>query len=255
MTTVWVSQDQLVAEGRKRMEDTEVVLDIGCGIQPQRYVSPAVHICCEPFDQYIEVLQTKIRSEYDRQYVILKGSWEDALRVVPPKSVDTVFILDVIEHLDKTDGLRLLHATEKLARRQVVIFTPLGFMPQCHADGKDAWNLDGGTWQEHKSGWTPEDFGDGWDFVACKDFHQTDHAGVAFPEPYGAFFAIRTVTEADKPTEAETRRKLIHGVRKELEEIRNMNVITDIGRLVHAVRRMKDTPVRAIYKRVVERFR
>lgn len=63
-----------------------------------------------------------------------------------PKSVDCVFALDLIEHLRKEDGLRLLDAVEEIARRRVVIFTPNGFLPQ--------GPLDGNPFQEHLSGWT-----------------------------------------------------------------------------------------------------
>ena len=65
-------------------------------------------------------------------------------------------------------------------------------MPQQHPDGKDAWGLDGGMWQEHKSGWSPEDFDDSWDIYASKVFHTADHEGKPFDEPFGAFVAVKT---------------------------------------------------------------
>jgi len=58
----------------------------------------------------------------------------------------------VIEHLDKTEAEILLKQTEKIARVQIAIFTPLGFMPQHHDNGKDAWGMNDATWQEHRSG-------------------------------------------------------------------------------------------------------
>jgi len=53
--------------------------------------------------------------------------------------------LDVIEHLAKEDGLRLMRAMEKISRRKVIFFTPSGFLPQCHLEKNDL--------QEHLSGW------------------------------------------------------------------------------------------------------
>jgi len=107
--------------------------------------------------------------------------------------VDTVFLIDVIEHLDKADALKLLKTTEVIARKQLVVFTPIGFMPQRNPDGKDAWGLDGGMWQEHESAWSPADFSDSWDIYASKVFHTADHTGKPFDEPFGAFVAIKCI--------------------------------------------------------------
>lgn len=69
---------------------------------------------------------------------------------VGAKSVDAAVSLDVIEHLERADGERLIEAMEAMARRSVVIYTPNGFLPQkASADN---------PWQLHRSGWTVEDF-------------------------------------------------------------------------------------------------
>jgi hypothetical protein len=65
------------------------------------------------------------------------------------RSVDAVVALDVIEHFGKADGLRLLGAMERTARRQDIVYTPNGFVPQAASDN---------PWQEHLSGWTVEEF-------------------------------------------------------------------------------------------------
>jgi hypothetical protein len=61
------------------------------------------------------------------------------------KSFDCVAALDLIEHLEKADGLRLLDYMERTARKRVVVFTPNGFLPQGEYDNN--------PWQVHKSGW------------------------------------------------------------------------------------------------------
>ncbi len=170
-----------------------------------------VHICCEPFQQYLEQLQEKIKHAHDRTFVLLKATWSEALELFPPKSVDSVFLVDVIEHLEKAEALRLLKATEALAREQIAVFTPLGFLPQRHSDGKDAWGLDGGDWQEHKSGWEPEDFDDSWDIYAAKVFHTEDGQGRVFEKPYGALWAIKSIGEVVlEDTEFSFEREKIH---------------------------------------------
>lgn len=189
----WFDKDQLIPAATGAMEKVDIVLDIGTGIMPENFIKPIVHICCEPFDQYITYLQKKISKEYDRHYVILKSTWADVLKIFPPKSVDTIFLIDVVEHLEKKEALRLIKQSEKIVRRQIVIFTPLGFLPQKHSDGKDAWGLQGGKWQEHKSGWNPEDFDNTWSIYACAAYHFTNNKGIKYKKPHGAFWAIKTM--------------------------------------------------------------
>jgi glycosyltransferase involved in cell wall biosynthesis/GT2 family glycosyltransferase len=193
MSTVWLEKDELMPTALRTIEGVDTVLDVGCGIRPQEYIIPAVHICCDPCQQYIEHLQKKVAGERDRQYVIIKADWSSVIDIFPSESVDTVFLLDVIEHVEKEEGKKLLRATEAIARRQVVVFTPLGFFPQYSPDGKDAWGLDGGKWQEHKSGWRPEDFDDSWDIYAAEVFHTQDHTEKKYESPCGAFWAVKNI--------------------------------------------------------------
>lgn len=65
------------------------------------------------------------------------------------KTFDSVVALDLIEHLTKKDGFKLLAQMEKIAKKNVIIFTPNGFIKQQSVNG---------DLQEHKSGWTPSDF-------------------------------------------------------------------------------------------------
>ena len=192
MNISWYEREQLLAEITKKLEYAEVILDIGCGIRPQELIKPKVHICCEPFGQYIDYLQKEVEKTALGNYIIIKAKWQEAVEIFPPKSVDSIFLLDVIEHLNKEVGLKLLKPTEDIARRQIVIFTTLGFMPQEHPDQKDAWGFDGGVWQTHRSGWWPEDFDEQWDIFGCRDFHTHDNMANQLKVPMGAFWAIKT---------------------------------------------------------------
>lgn len=60
-------------------------------------------------------------------------------------SFDSVVALDLIEHLEKQDGLDLLDAMERIATKKVVVFTPNGFLSQGEYDSN--------PWQVHRSGW------------------------------------------------------------------------------------------------------
>lgn len=132
------------------------ILDIGGGIRPQDIIEGETTVL-EPHAGYREWLAAN-RPDVK----VVEGEWQDALYLFAPRSFDHITILDVIEHLPKDEGLRLLTATLELARESVTVFTPYGFMPQEPSeDGIDAWGLHGGEWQRHRSGWTPDDF-DGW---------------------------------------------------------------------------------------------
>lgn len=151
---------------------TDIVVDIGCGVRPQTFFSPAVHICIEPFAQYRNIIKPFFPNL--SHFIFLKQTAEEAITVLDDESVDTIFLLDVIEHLEKEKGLSLIKECERVARRQVIVFTPLGFCPMHYEDAssKDAWGLDGASMQIHKSGWLPDDFGSGWDFHICVDCHE-----------------------------------------------------------------------------------
>lgn len=178
------SREDLMPAAAARLRRVHTVLDIGPGIRPQTLVSGFLHVCVEPYRPYAELL-----SREHPDYVVLNCTWSQALKLLPSDSVDTVVLLDVIEHLEKPEGARLLEQTIRLARSQVVVYTPLGFMPQGENEPKDAWGMDGTDWQVHRSGWSPEDFPD-WDILACERYHLQDAYGRQLEEPHGAFFAI-----------------------------------------------------------------
>lgn len=200
MAAHFFTKEELLAEIPKHIKSVEVLLDIGSGILPQRMVRSKVHICVDPHEEYVAHLQKyeDVRGDFEKSYVILNAAWEEVVRIFPPQSVDSVFLVDVIEHLAKEEVFYLLQKTEKIARIQVVLFTPLGFIPQRHPDGIDAWGLHGGKWQEHKSGWYPEDFDDSWECLVAPEYHYESNIGGKYEKPHGAFFAIKNVASVSK---------------------------------------------------------
>ncbi|MEM3833370.1 MAG: class I SAM-dependent methyltransferase [Thermoprotei archaeon] len=66
------------------------------------------------------------------------------------ESIDIVLAFDLIEHLNKNEGEDLIKSLEEIACKQVIIFTPVGFLPQYTS--KD------NPHQIHKSGWLPKEF-------------------------------------------------------------------------------------------------
>ncbi|MGD7024840.1 class I SAM-dependent methyltransferase [Rossellomorea vietnamensis] len=192
----------LQPEVLKHIKQTDSVIDIGCGIKPQQIIKPQVHVCIEPAAEYIEHLEKNIQNR-DRIYILINSTW-DILKIFPPNSVDTIIFTDVIEHLEKEDRRKLIGHARRVARVQVILFTPLGFLPQRHPDGKDAWGLEGGKWQNHKSGWEPGEFDSSWNIFVCEKFHSGRHNGELFDEPYGAFWAILNIERKAKSSQAFT---------------------------------------------------
>ncbi len=190
MAVHWFDQQTLDKVIRAKIRRVDVVLDVGCGIFPQTFFRPRLRLLCEPYGEYVQTLRARFPD--DPTVVILQGTWQEVLRLLPDRSVDSVFLRDLIEHLEKEDGRKLLQECERVARRQILVFTPLGFMPQDCAPGEvDVWGLGGGNWQVHRSGWTPEDFDDTWEIWASRDYHKVDGKGRVLDRPFGAFWAIR----------------------------------------------------------------
>lgn len=201
----YAPRERLIPEGVARMKLADTVVDIGCGLRPQPYVSPFLHICCEPYAEYFRHLCEYSRQCQDRIWVVLNLDWRGVVDIFPPGSVDSVFLIDVVEHLEKDQGLELLQRTTSLHPKQIVIFTPLGFMPQHHESNRDAWGLGGGVWQEHISGWTPEDLDESWEAVVCKDFHLADNLNRSLEKPFGAFWAFWSNPKSARKDEASVR--------------------------------------------------
>jgi hypothetical protein len=186
----WVGAEEIHARASELMLPASVVLDIGCGIRPQRFVQADFQICLEPSAEYLSFLKACTPGA---NLVGLPFSALQGLEFLGDKSVDSVFLVDVLEHMPRQVGEAVIAQCSRVARKQIIIFTPLGFMPQeVHAGEPDAWGMAGGELQQHKSGWNPEDF-ESWDVVACKDFHRVDHRGTEIDPPYGAFYAIKTL--------------------------------------------------------------
>jgi len=128
---------------RKALLGCESVLDVGCGVSPairQLGVSRAVGI-----DGYQpSVDRAKQLNTHDE---MIHGDVRELDRYFHKKQFDACVALDVIEHLIKPDGVRLMENMEKIAAKKVIFFTPCGFLPQRQSANDDL--------QEHLSGWEP----------------------------------------------------------------------------------------------------
>lgn len=151
------------------------LIDIGPGIRPFDGFKAKTHLCIEPHKEYADILS-------GQGYPVMLATGFKALPLL--HNFEVILFIDVIEHMFKEDGLVCLKYAMTIATKQIIVFTPLGFMEQkIGEDGLDAWGLHGGHWQTHKSGWTPDEF-QGWGIFVGKGYHGE----------YDAFTAIWNVT-------------------------------------------------------------
>jgi hypothetical protein len=221
MLTNYDDPGEFLNKAEQHIKVTEVVLDIGCGIYPINFFAPKVHIMVEPWKEYVDIL--KERYKRDSKILVFQANALDVLKTLADKSVDSVFMLDVIEHLEKEDGKILLTEVERVVIEQIVVFTPLGYMPQhIEVDKRDRWGLNGGEFQEHKSGWLPEDFGGDWEYHVCPEFHKYDDYGKELFPAFGAFYAIKNLTPSDLMSQETYAREFFKPTAKD----RELNALT-----------------------------
>ena len=146
----------------------KVAMDIGSGNTVLNYVNWDVLYRVDP--------TLIVRNETHD----IKGTWEDANVILSRENIDCVFLMDVIEHLQKREALRLLKEIEHHVKH-IVVFTPHGFMSQ-----------EDGDWNTHRSGWIADDFGDGWNTWVIKNYHTVDFKGRKLNTPVDALLAIYT---------------------------------------------------------------
>jgi SAM-dependent methyltransferase len=128
------------------LTDCRSVLDVGCG-------EKGTLVRRVPGIEYAFGVDLKIPSEdadVPRHAAYRELDVRSIASHFEPRSFDCVIALDLIEHLTRTDGERLLDGMERIARKRVIVFTPNGFLHQPPAPDN--------PYQEHLSGWRIRDF-------------------------------------------------------------------------------------------------
>jgi len=125
---------------RKGLVGCESVLDLGCGYNsPLQLIDIPKKIGVELFDPYLEESQKKgVHNEYIKADI--------RTLELPSKCYDAVFCSEVLEHLTKEEGHKLLKKMDSWARKSIIMTTPNGYIYQD--------DYDKNPHQEHKSGWS-----------------------------------------------------------------------------------------------------
>lgn len=128
--------------------ETDTVIDVGAGIRPMQWFKAKTHICVEPHSEYAMVLLLN-----NLPVVMIQAP--RALELF--EKAETVFLLDLLHHLEKDDGVETLRLAQEIATRQIVVREPLKWKE----DSTDHWGMGGEFWQTHRSHWSSDDF-PGW---------------------------------------------------------------------------------------------
>jgi hypothetical protein len=128
---------------RKALIGCSSALDIGCGSSlAMRQIGVPNTVGIDGYEPCI--VEARKLHTHDQ---LVHGDVTNLAGNFKPRQFDACVALDLIEHLTKEAGLKLMREMEQIARRRVVIFTPSGFLPQGHAEADDL--------QAHHSGWEP----------------------------------------------------------------------------------------------------
>jgi SAM-dependent methyltransferase len=132
----------------------EVILDIGCGsgrtFRALKLVdSSSSKKLAEAYAIGVDIFRSNLldaKNVYDE--VILSDA-----RYLPvkSKSAELVILSEVLEHLDRSDGLRLLDSLESVAKAQIVLTTPNGYVYEESAQRDNPW-------QTHRCGYNKTEF-------------------------------------------------------------------------------------------------
>lgn len=132
---------------QKELRGMETVLDVACGARSplSEFKKTFYSVGIDIFKPSIEKSKkAKLHDEYKIGNVLSLDKF------FKKKSFDAIVALDIIEHLEKKDGFKLLDQMEKIAKKKIIILTPYGFTQQ-HPFDKNPH-------QVHKSGWYPNEF-------------------------------------------------------------------------------------------------
>lgn len=189
LSAVYHNRKELNKDIWRHIRVVDTILDVGSGIRPQAFFNARLHYCIEPCEEYVGILLKRYGGE--GRIKIINDTVQNIMPIIKPQSIDSIFFLDVLEHLLKPDGAAALDWACMVAKQQVIVSTPLGFREQNYNMGeKDAWGLHGGQWQRHLSWWVPSNFyTDGWQVLVCERYSYLD-AGKVYEAPLGVMWAV-----------------------------------------------------------------
>ena len=59
--------------------------------------------------------------------------------------------------MNRADAEQVIHDLAFQVHKQLIVYTPIGFLEQHGGHDEDPWGLDGQEWQHHRCGFLPDD--------------------------------------------------------------------------------------------------
>ncbi len=128
------------------LKNCKTVLDVGCG-DNSALGRVSGKFKSEGLDIYKKSVETSKKKKLHNTYKV--GDIKKLDKLYKAKSFDACVSIDVVEHVSKKEGIKLIADMEKVAKKKVIILTPNGFYAQHHYLGN--------PYQKHHSGWKKED--------------------------------------------------------------------------------------------------
>ena len=124
------------------------ILDVGCGFgHPIDAINKRTKFSALGIDSFLPAIRVcKNRSTHDA-YVLCDVRFLPIRR----RSFDVILCFEVIEHLSKCDGFKLVEEFDRIVRQQVIISTPVGFLNLIRGHKENPSDI-------HRSGWIPAEF-------------------------------------------------------------------------------------------------
>ena len=130
-------------------KNARLVLDAGCGFgDPMNAINKRrKHSFTLGIDIFLPAIRACKNKGIHDAYIL------SDVRFLPfrERSFDIIVCFEVIEHLGKCEGFKLIAEFERIARRQVMMSTPVGYLHliRGHRENPD---------DTHRSGWVPAEF-------------------------------------------------------------------------------------------------
>ncbi len=139
------AEEPLLSELKKELKGLKSVLEVGSGIHSQ-----FGKITRDYYLEGIDLLPINKNKKLWIHDAYKKGDVRFLRKFYKKNSFDAVVAIDVIEHLNKKDGIKLMEDMEWIARKKIIILTPEGF----HKQGI----VNGNPYMKHLSGWKSHEF-------------------------------------------------------------------------------------------------
>ncbi len=132
---------------QKELKNCTTVLDLGCGpSSPLKNIKNIKYsLGVEIFKPYLDLSKkNKIHNKYLQKNILNLDFSEN--------NFDAVILIEVLEHLSKKNGKKILKLADKWAKKKVILTTPNGYFQMGQVDNN--------PYEEHLSGWTIKELKD-----------------------------------------------------------------------------------------------